>query len=59
MTVKGRIWNTWMAQRAKYGGVYQGGRKKGTLMPVDYMDLSWGDRQVLKALVLCQLLQEI
>ena len=58
MTTKGHIWNVWMHQRAKYGGIYQGGRKKGQLMPVDYMDLSWGDRQALKALVVCQIIEE-
>lgn len=36
MTPEGRLWNTWMAQRAKHGGVYPNGK----VMPARWQDLS-------------------
>ena len=35
MTAEGRLWNTWMAMRARTWGVYP----NGTLMPVRWQDL--------------------
>ena len=48
-----------MAQRARCGGVYPSGLKKGTVMPVDYMELGSGERMALQALMLCDGLREL